>query len=157
MLTRMSPQFREMGSHIRLRDGFFNPDMLYESSMIDEVAAGGLKRRTSIVTWPRYVKSPRASRSIVFSRTFYLSLAWAISFNSLRIFSKLSGSVAKWQIIAWILNARVCVPAMKKSINSSTMTSSVNTSGLLKKSDSRSEFFPSLLFLWPSLRALTYF
>ena len=38
MLTRMSPQFREMGSHIRLRDGFFNPDMLYESTMIDEVS-----------------------------------------------------------------------------------------------------------------------
>lgn len=37
MLTRMSPQFREMSNHIRLRDGFFNPDMLYESAMIDEV------------------------------------------------------------------------------------------------------------------------
>ena len=37
MLTRMSSDFREMPSHIRLRDGFFNPDMLYEHSMIDEV------------------------------------------------------------------------------------------------------------------------
>ena len=37
MLTRMSPNYSEMPSHIRLRDGFFNPDMLYEHSMIDEV------------------------------------------------------------------------------------------------------------------------
>ena len=37
MLTRMSPDWREMHSHIRLRDGFFNPDMLYEATMIDEV------------------------------------------------------------------------------------------------------------------------
>ena len=40
MLTRMSPQFHEMSSHIRLRDGFFNPDMLYEGTMIDEVMRG---------------------------------------------------------------------------------------------------------------------
>ena len=38
MLTRMSPDWREMHSHIRLRDGFFNPDMLYEATMIDEVS-----------------------------------------------------------------------------------------------------------------------
>ena len=37
MLTRVSSSFKEMDSHIRLRDGFFNPDMLYESKMIDEV------------------------------------------------------------------------------------------------------------------------
>ena len=37
MLTRVSSNFKEMDSHIRLRDGFFNPDMLYESKMIDEV------------------------------------------------------------------------------------------------------------------------
>ncbi len=37
MLTRMSSAWREMHSHIRLRDGFFNPDMLYEHDMIDEV------------------------------------------------------------------------------------------------------------------------
>ena len=42
MLTRMSPDFREMPSHIRLRDGFFNPDMLYEHSMIDEVSLSRL-------------------------------------------------------------------------------------------------------------------
>eukprot|EP00095_Tigriopus_kingsejongensis_P003939 maker-scaffold473_size162088-snap-gene-0.25 protein:Tk03939 transcript:maker-scaffold473_size162088-snap-gene-0.25-mRNA-1 annotation:"hypothetical protein DAPPUDRAFT_42141" len=40
MLTRMSPDWREMHSHIRLRDGFFNPDMLYEATMIDEVMRG---------------------------------------------------------------------------------------------------------------------
>ena len=37
MLTRMAPNWREMPRHIRLRDGFFNPDMLYETAMIDEV------------------------------------------------------------------------------------------------------------------------
>ena len=37
MLTRMAPNWKEMPNHIRLRDGFFNPDMLYESTMIDEV------------------------------------------------------------------------------------------------------------------------
>ena len=36
MLTRMAPNWREMPRHIRLRDGFFNPDMLYETAMIDE-------------------------------------------------------------------------------------------------------------------------
>ena len=37
MLTRMTSDYREMHTHIRLRDGFFNPDMLYETDMIDEV------------------------------------------------------------------------------------------------------------------------
>ena len=37
MLTRMSSRWREMHSHIRLRDGFFNPDMLHDGGMIDEV------------------------------------------------------------------------------------------------------------------------
>ncbi len=40
MLTRMSPEWREIHSHIRLRDGFFNPDMLYEAAMIDEMMRG---------------------------------------------------------------------------------------------------------------------
>ena len=47
MLTRMNPQFREMGSHIRLRDGFFNPDMLYEGTMIDEVSQSEFCRQNS--------------------------------------------------------------------------------------------------------------
>ena len=39
MLPRMTSDYREMHhSHIRLRDGFFNPDMLYEHDMIDEVS-----------------------------------------------------------------------------------------------------------------------
>jgi hypothetical protein len=33
----MTTDYREMHTHIRLRDGFFNPDMLYETDMIDEV------------------------------------------------------------------------------------------------------------------------
>ena len=45
MLTRMSPDFREMPSHIRLRDGFFNPDMLYEHSMIDEVSCSRMSSK----------------------------------------------------------------------------------------------------------------
>ena len=40
MLTRMSSRWREMHSHIRLRDGFFNPDMLHDGGMIDEVRKG---------------------------------------------------------------------------------------------------------------------
>lgn len=60
MLTRMSDEFSEMDSHIRLRygyiitlqlctnpfnnfvnrDGFFNPDMLYQTKMIDEMMRG---------------------------------------------------------------------------------------------------------------------
>jgi len=40
MLTRMSDEFKVMDSHIRLRDGFFNPDMLYETQMIDEMMRG---------------------------------------------------------------------------------------------------------------------
>jgi len=40
MLTRMSSRWREMHSHIRLRDGFFNPDMLHDGGMIDEVMRG---------------------------------------------------------------------------------------------------------------------
>jgi len=40
MLTRMSGEFKVMDSHIRLRDGFFNPDMLYETQMIDEMMRG---------------------------------------------------------------------------------------------------------------------
>ena len=40
MLTRMSDEFKVMDSHIRLRDGFFNPDMLYQTKMIDEMMRG---------------------------------------------------------------------------------------------------------------------
>ena len=49
MLTRMSPNYSEMPSHIRLRDGFFNPDMLYEHSMIDEVFLNNLTSFTVVV------------------------------------------------------------------------------------------------------------
>uniref|UniRef100_A0A0K2TRR1 Uncharacterized protein n=1 Tax=Lepeophtheirus salmonis TaxID=72036 RepID=A0A0K2TRR1_LEPSM len=40
MLTRMSADWKEKKKHIRLRDGFFNPDMLYQETMIDEVIRG---------------------------------------------------------------------------------------------------------------------
>ncbi len=33
----MTSDYREMDKHIRLRDGFFNPDMLHDPDMIDEV------------------------------------------------------------------------------------------------------------------------
>jgi len=37
----MTSDYREMDKHIRLRDGFFNPDMLNDPDMIDEVITKG--------------------------------------------------------------------------------------------------------------------
>lgn len=39
-LPRMDPNYQPMDPPILLRDGFFNPDMLYQQSMIDEMIRG---------------------------------------------------------------------------------------------------------------------
>lgn len=102
-------------------------------------AAGGRNRKASQTTWFRYVRPEIVSNVVKrFKRSFFgISLSEVSSSirsslnysNSSRTFFRLEGDVAKCETIVYVTYWVVAVPAKKKSINSSMMSSSVNTSG----------------------------